>query len=206
MIPMSDTWTISVSGRSYGPYTATQMQAFAAEGRLAPQSLVARGDENQYRAASEDATLAALFQPVAQPAAVQPAPAPQPARQFFTADGPQESHSFGRQEDEPAAGHRTHFIIVADMKSRSISGLEEEIYNLGPAVPIMPQAWLLASDMAINAIRQLLVQKLGKLDMLFICDATHDKAAWFNFGPESDSRIRRIWQKTVEATALKRTG
>ena len=58
MVPMSDTWTISVGGRSYGPYTATQMQAFAAEGRLAPQSLVARGEENQYRAASEDATLA----------------------------------------------------------------------------------------------------------------------------------------------------
>ena len=202
MVPMSDTWTISVAGRSYGPYNAGQMQAFAAEGRRAPQSLVARGEENQYRAASEDAALAALFQP----APAQPAPAPQPARQFFTAD-PQESHSFGRQEEEVATGQRTHFIIVADMKSRSISGLEEEIFNLGPAVPIMPQAWLLASDMAINAIRQLLVQKLGKLDMLFIADASHDKAAWFNFGPESDSRIRRIWQKTSDpAATLKRAG
>jgi GYF domain 2 len=205
MIPMSDTWTISVGGRSYGPYTATQMQAFAAEGRLAPQSLVAHGDDNQYRAASDDAALAALFRPA------QPAPTPAPAqiqqpRQFFTADGNQDIQSFGRQEEEASSGQRTHFIIVADMKSRSISGLEEEIFNLGPAVPIMPQAWLLASDMAINAIRQLLVQKLGKLDMLFICDATHDKAAWFNFGPESDSRIRRIWQKTPETTALKRVG
>ena len=196
MVPMSDTWTISVSGRSYGPYTEAQMQAFAAEGRLAPQSLVARADENQYRAASEDAVLGALFRPAS------PAPAQQakPA-QFFTAEGNEDIQSFGRQEEDAPAGHRTHFIIVADMKSRSISGLEEEIFNLGPAVPIMPQAWLLASDMAINAIRQLLVQKLGKLDMLFIADATHDKAAWFNFGPESDSRIRRIWQKTPDTTA-----
>jgi hypothetical protein len=196
MVPMSDTWTISVSGRSYGPYTEAQMQAFAAEGRLAPQSLVARADENQYRAASEDAVLAALFRP-ASPAPTQPA---KPA-QFFTAEGNEDIQSFGRQEEDAPAGHRTHFIIVADMKSRSISGLEEEIFNLGPAVPLMPQAWLLASDMAINAIRQLLVQKLGKLDMLFIADATHDKAAWFNFGPESDSRIRRIWQKTPDTTA-----
>ncbi len=110
------------------------------------------------------------------------------------------SPSAARKKTRPPA-IATHFIIVADMKSRSISGLEEEIFNLGPAVPIMPQAWLLASDMAINAIRQLLVQKLGKLDMLFIADATHDKAAWFNFGPESDSRIRRIWQKTPDMTA-----
>jgi hypothetical protein len=206
MVPMSDTWTISVGGRSYGPYSAAQMQAFAAEGRLAPQSLVARGDENQYRAASDDATLAAMFRPAQPSAAPAPAPVQQP-RQFFTADGNQDIQSFGRQEEENgASGQRTHFIIVADMKSRSISGLEEEIFNLGPAVPIMPQAWLLASDLPINQIRQTLVQKLGKLDMLFICDATHDKAAWFNFGPEADSRIRRIWQKTPDAAALKRAG
>lgn len=192
---MSDTWTISVAGRSYGPYTAAQMQAFAAEGRLAPQSLVARADENQFHSAADDPALAALFRPAT--------PAPLPARptQFFTAEGSEEIQSFSRKEEEAPAGHRTHFIIVADMKSRSISGLEEEIYNLGLAVPIMPQAWLLASDIAINAIRQTLVQKLGKLDMLFVADATHDKAAWFNFGPEADSRIRRIWQKTPEAGA-----
>src|ERR1700753_147071 len=142
---MSDTWTISVSGRSYGPYTAQQMQGFAAEGRLAPQSLVARADVNQYSAASEDATLAAFFRPAAAPA---PAPQPRPA-QFFTAEGNEDVQSFGRHQDEDAApsGQPTHFIGVADMKPRSISGLEEEIFNLGPAVPIMPQAWLLASDM-----------------------------------------------------------
>lgn len=198
---MSDTWTISVAGRAYGPYALAQMQAFAAEGRLAPTSLVARAHETQYRAASEDPALAALFRPAA---AAQPAPA-RPA-QFFTAEGNEDVQAFGRQDDEAQAGQRAHFLIVADMKSRSISGLEEEIFNLGPAVPILPQAWLLASDMAINAIRQSLVQKLGKLDTLFIADATHDKAAWFNFGPEQDSRIRRIWQKMPDATTLKRTG
>ncbi len=26
-----------------------------------------------------------------------------------------------------------------------------------------------------------------------VVDATHNKAAWFNFGPESDTRIRRVW-------------
>jgi hypothetical protein len=84
--------------------------------------------------------------------------------------------------------------------------VEEEIFNLGPAYPIMPQAWLLASDMPINQIRQTLVQKLGKLDVLFVADATHDKAAWFNFGPEADSRIRRIWQKTPDLATQRRAG
>jgi hypothetical protein len=196
---MSDNWTISVNGRSYGPYTAPQMQAFAAEGRLAPQSLVARGEENQFRAAAEDPVLSAFFRPAAPASTARPA-------QFFTAEGNEEIQpAFGRN-DEDTSGERSHFLIVADMKSRSISGLEEEIFNLGPAVPILPQAWLLSSEMPINVIRQTLVQKLGKLDMLFVADATHDKAAWFNFGPEVDSRIRRIWQRTPDLAPRRAVG
>ena len=197
---MSDKWIISVAGQNYGPYTLVQMQRFAAEGRLAPQSLVSNDEQNGFYPAGEDPILSSFFRPATQ--------APQPARPtpFFTAEGNEEPAKFGRNEEQVVSGERMHYIIVADMKSRSISGVEEEIFNLGPAVPIMPQAWLLASDMPINQIRQTLVQKLGKLDMLFIADATHDKAAWFNFGPEADARIRRIWQKTTETPATRRTG
>lgn len=199
-VPMSDTWTISVAGQAYGPYAITQMQSFVSEGRLAPQSLVARYGETEFTPAADDLILASFFRPAT--------PAPQPARPtpFFTAEGSEEPAKFGRNEDDAPTGQRSHFIIVADMKSRSISGVEEEIFNLGPAVPVMPQAWLLSSDLPINQIRQTLVQKLGKLDMLFIADASHDKAAWFNFGPEADARIRRIWQKTPDATTARRAG
>ena len=180
---MSDTWTISVNGQNYGPYTAAQMQSFVGVGRLAPRSLVCGADESAFHVAEDDPILSAFFRPVA---------IARPAR-FFTAEGNEEpAASFGREDDDTQAGQRSHFVIVADMKSRSISGLEEEIFNLGPAVPVLPQAWLLASELSISQIRQTLVQKLGKLDMLFIADASHDKAAWFNFGPEADSRIRRI--------------
>src|SRR5579871_283573 len=113
---MSDNWTISVNGRSYGPYTGSQMQIFAAEGRLAPQSLVARGDENQFHTAGDDPILSAFFRPAA------PAPAQRPT-QFFTAEGNEEIQpTFGRV-DEDAVGERSHYLIMADMKSRSISGV-----------------------------------------------------------------------------------
>ena len=78
------------------------------------------------------------------------------------------------------------------MKSSSISGLEEEIFHLGQAHRFMGQAWVLSSEASINTSRNALVQKLGKLDTLFIVDAAHDKAAWFNFGPESDTQIRKM--------------
>lgn len=186
---MSDTWTISVSGQTYGPYTLDQMRAFAGEGRLAPQSLVRRAGEAAFHPASDDPVLGEVFRPAQSPSREAP---------FFSAEAKEERAAFGRSEAIQASGERSRFIIVADMKSRSIAGLEEEIFNLGPAVAIAPQAWLVASKMSISAIRQALIQKLGKLDMLFIADATHDKAAWCNFGLEADSRIRRLWQKSAD--------
>jgi len=177
---MSESWTISVGGRVYGPYSLEQMRGFHAEGRLADHSLVARAGEDQFHNANEDTALAPLFQPQAAAAPAQ-------------AEIPSSPHKFGGEPEN--AGERTHYVIIADMKSRSITGLEEEIFNLGPAHRFMPQAWVLSSEVSINAIRQALVQKLGKIDTLFIVDAAHDKAAWFNFGPENDARVRRMWSR-----------
>lgn len=183
---MAESWTISVGGRVYGPYTLEQMQGFHAENRLADHSLIARAGEEQFHPAIEDPELAPLFanaealQPAAEPAA---APAP---------------HRFGSRADADADAQPSHFVIIADLKSSSISGLEEEIFTLGQAHRFMPQAWVLSSEASINTIRNALVQKLGKIDTLFIVDAAHDKAAWFNFGPESDTRIRKMWSRPVD--------
>ena len=188
---MSMTWTISVGGRSYGPYALEQMTAFQAEGRLAPHSLVAREGEEQFRHASDDTQLALLFPSgtVAAP------PAPQAASPHVQhADTPTAAARFGR-DARSGGGERSRYIVISDMKSGSISALEEEIFNLGPAFRFMPQAWILTSEISLNAMRSELVQKLGKLDTLVLVDTTNDKAAWFNFGPESDTKMRRLWQR-----------
>jgi hypothetical protein len=193
---MAETWTISVGGRVYGPYTLAQMQAFRAENRLADHSLVARGDEEQFHPAGEDPALAPLFQ-TDRPGEAENTPASEPDR----------PHRFGaRAETETNSGGPAHFVIVADMKSGSISGLEEEICKLGPAHRFSPQAWVLLSEAPINIVRNALMQKLGKIDTLFIVDAAHDKAAWFNFGPETDTRIRRMWSKPVEFSGTEKRG
>jgi hypothetical protein len=182
---MAESWTISVGGRVYGPYSLEQMQGFHAENRLADHSLVARAGEEQFHPASEDPELALLFAPAehVEPAAAEPA----------------QPHRFGaRAEADHASEGPAHFVIVADMKSRSIAGLEEEIFTLGQAHRFGPQSWVLSSEAAINTIRNALVQKLGKIDTLFIVDAAHDKAAWFNFGPETDTKIRKMWSRPVE--------
>lgn len=181
---MSPSWTIRANDRSYGPYTLEQMRNFVGEGRLAPHSLAARDGGTTYKPASDDPDLAILFRPAPQ----------RPA--FFTAEG-----DLGRTREEPEATPFNRFIVIADMKSRSIAGLEEEIYRCGQATPLLPQAWLMVSEKSLNALRNTLIQKLGRIDMLFIVDATNNKAAWFNYGPEADSRIRRVWQKALDNRA-----
>jgi hypothetical protein len=178
---MAETWNVSVGGRSYGPYTVAQMQTFAAEGRLAPHSLVCLTGETALRPASEYRTLSALFRPAER-----------------SPHNPSHSPStFGKSERDEK-GERSQFVIVADMKSGSLAALEAEIFNLGPAYPVLPQVWIVSSEASVNAIRNVLVQKLGKRDLLLVVDASHNKAAWFNFGPEVDARIRRIWNKATD--------
>ncbi|MCP5410924.1 MAG: DUF4339 domain-containing protein [Alphaproteobacteria bacterium] len=203
---MSESWTISVGGRIYGPYSLEQMQGFHAEGRLADHSLIARSGEEQFHPAHEDADLAALFMAsgVEQPQADEPAHVETAHIETAHGDaGHAAPHRFGRSEPEIPTGP-SHYVIIADMKSRSIAGLEEEIFNMGPAHHFMPQAWVLTSEISLNTIRNRLVQKLGKIDTLFIVDAARDKAAWFNFGPENDSRVRRMWSRPQEFSGTER--
>lgn len=190
---MPQSWIISVGGRTYGPFTVEQMQAFAAEGRLVAHSLIARNGETAFGPAAQDPDLSSIF-------AAEPSPAfgaektPKAVAEVHALQ-PQaeERSSFGLNDDRDAGDEPSHYVIVADMKSRSIAGLEEEIHSLGPAYAITPQTWVLSSELSINAIRNLLIQKLGKLDVIFVIDATHDKIAWFNYSPEQEVRVRRVW-------------
>jgi hypothetical protein len=162
---MAETWTISVGGRVYGPYTLEQMQAFRAENRLADHSLVARADEEQFHPAGEDPVLASLFHQPREAENIPASEAAQPRR-------------FGaRTETEMEPSGPSRFVIVADMKSGSITGLDDEISKLGPAHRFNAQAWVLSSEAPINIVRNALMQKLGKIDTLFIVDAAHDRAA-----------------------------
>lgn len=187
---MPVSWTISVAGRTYGPYSAYQMKAFAAEGRLGRQSLVARTGEANFRKAADEPELSDIFSP--------PAPREGAVAQSLRREPPS---AFGRNDSQSQTGERTHIVIFADMKSGSIARLEEEIATFGPACAILPQVWLLASDTSVTNVRNHLVLQLGKLDMLFVIDATNDKAAWFNFGPEVDARIRKVWRTETKLRA-----
>jgi hypothetical protein len=218
---MIGAWTINVSGRLYGPFTSDRMRSFAREGRLAAHSLVTREGTLDWHEARDEPEFADLFYPPSKDNAVSghetlPSPgasaapeSPEPSPKPFTPYGgtamggamrtmAQRSGgplSASPSPSEGADGTKSHFAIVADLKSGSASNLEEAIATLGPAYRLTPNVWIVSAEHSVNAVRNRLVQELGKLDSLFVIDASHGKAAWFNFGPEVDVRIRRVWRK-----------
>ncbi len=192
---MSDSWIISAAGRIYGPYGREQLRALAAEGRLARRSMVAREGETEFRRAIDEPELADLFGPRKS--------TEKSSEEMDAMRGPRRESptGFGRNDESSRSERPSHFVVIADLKSGSIAKLEETIATLGHGFPILPQVWLLSSQATVSTIRNALTPQLGKLDMLFIVDAGNDKAAWFNFGPEADSRIRKLWQSDQKLRA-----
>jgi hypothetical protein len=183
---MTIAWTINVDGRVYGPYSAERLRSFASEGRLAATSLVAQEGALEWREAREEPEFCDLFTQVPKetprvsvpvPVAV-PKPAPAPS---VPADVPE--------------GKLAQFAVVIDIKSHSPGGFERAITSLGSAHRLVHNVWILSTTQTVNAVRNRLVPELGKTDSLFVVDASRGKAAWFNFGPDADVRIRRVWQK-----------
>jgi hypothetical protein len=210
---MMGAWTINVSGRVYGPFTSERMRSFVGEGRLAPHSLVARDGSTDWHEAREEPEFSDVFaHRGAQPSrpvgarAVSASPSAQPAQvaQATAADARQTSQPIAASAAQPSRTNgvetpdqRTaHFVVVADIKSQSSFNIEGAIGNLGPHYRLSHNVWIISTDQSVSKVRNRLVQELGKTDSLFVIDASRGKAAWFNYGPEADVRIRRVWQKT----------
>ena len=183
---LNSSWRINVSGQVYGPYTGQQIKAFATEGRLAPHSIVQAGD-GPWITAIDDPVLGQLF--VQKPAA------------------PAQAQGFGaRAAAEPAAGAQAeptsaNFVVIADLRSRGSGPFEAAISRLGEVYRVNPLVWLLHTDRTAGTIRNELIQHMGANDHLVIVDATRGKTAWFNLGPEGDSKIRKVWKRTDKSSS-----
>jgi hypothetical protein len=182
---LNSTWRVNVSGQVYGPYTGHQLRAFAAEGRIAAHSIVQSGD-GPWITAIDDPVLGQLF---VQKAEKQPPPAQQP--QGFGVRGA----AVESVQGEPQSAN---FIIIADLRSRGSAPFEGAIARMGEAYRLNQLVWLVHTERTAAAIRNELVQHVGQSDNLMIVDTTRGKSAWFNLGPEVDSKIRRVWKRPAD--------
>lgn len=190
--PLDGRWVLDVGGRIYGPYTGHALKEYAREGRVAPHSVVARtgrpaGEEDWMRAA-DDPVLGALFE------GMDTAPAPTPVRR--AAPGHQRTYGPAKgqvdRREQPAS---FNVVIVTDVKSRSSGPLETAILSLGPAYKVAANTWIVHTPSGAPEVVNLLTPHVGSADRLFVVDATRNRTAWFNMGPETDAKIRQVWHR-----------
>jgi hypothetical protein len=209
---MIGAWTINVSGRVYGPFTSDRMRGFVGEGRLAPHSLVAREGSSDWHEARDEPEFSDVFAhrghtpsaPAPETKVAAPAPqaaaSPQPMQPRTSAPEPHVPQTHAPHANGVTAGEHVaaHFAVILDQKAAAAANnLEAAINSLGQSYRLTANVWIISTEQTVSAVRNRLVQELGKADSLFVIDASRGKAAWFNFGPEADVRIRRVWQKSA---------
>ncbi len=206
--PLDARWVLEVDGRIYGPYTGHALREYAREGRVAVHSTVARtgqpAGEEEWMPAGDDPVLATLFddmaghqndpRPHAQPhSRNEHNPCPGSPASNVAPDG----RSYGPSKNQVERRKRPgsfNIIIITDVKSRSSGPLETAIMSLGPAYKISANAWVVHSPSGAPEVVNTLTQHLGSADRIFVVDATRNRTAWFNMGPETDSKIRQVWK------------
>ena len=218
-----DRWLLKYGERVYGPYSHEAMVGYIAEGRVIASSLVApdgtEANSSDWLSAGNVAALAANFgmpaqsnadtqrvvptylvpaataadKPAEESALIQQSAEPQataqgtPARPTY---GPAKGQIDRRRQPETA-----NFIVIMDIKARYAGPLEQAIMSLGPAYKLAPNVWCVNTNSSAAGLLNDLSIHIGKTDSMFIVDATRDRTAWHNLGPETDAKIRRVWRR-----------
>ncbi len=151
------------------------MSTLISQGLLSPHSKVLRTGSDVWHNISQDEDL----------------------RLLLAVDASQKQNGETSNSDEEAAPELagSNFALFVEFQSDSRSKLHDAIRQLGPAKEMANNFWVLNCALSAGAVRNALVPYLGNGDTLFVIDASHNKTAWFNFGPEADAKIRQVWVK-----------
>jgi hypothetical protein len=181
-------WSVNVAGRVYGPYTGPEILGFVKEGRIAPHSIVRAGAEGPWITAIDDPFLVRFF--VAETQRKQPVPAAATGAGVPVAAT---SQTYRRRASDVA--EERNLVIIVDVRTGSSSpcSLELAIQAMGQAYRVTQNAWILRSKRSAGTVRNELTAHLGGSDRLFVADTSNSRTAWFNLGPEAETKIRKVW-------------
>ncbi|MES1990848.1 MAG: hypothetical protein V4441_07850 [Pseudomonadota bacterium] len=206
-------WLLKYGDRVYGPYSFDAMTGYIAEGRVIASSIIApegtTAESLNWWPASKVDVFAESFGIPKEQYRVAPnyrAPAEQiedvkeieetPVVVAETTEakrpayGPSKGQIDRRRQPETA-----NFIVIMDIKARYAGQLEQAIMSLGPAYKLAPNVWCVNADSTTAGLLNDLSIHIGKTDSMFIVDATRDRTAWHNLGPETDAKLRRVWRR-----------
>ena len=95
----------------------------------------------------------------------------------------------GQDRPVEAANVFVHAEIVSGSWNAFMAALE----GMGAVCDLAPGLWLVRTRYSAGVVRNTLSQTLERGDRFVVIDATRDRLAWFNLGPEVDVRIGKVW-------------
>lgn len=84
-------------------------------------------------------------------------------------------------------------FVHAEIVSGSWNAFMAALESMGAVCDLAPGLWLVRTRFSAGVIRNTLSQTLERGDRFVVIDATRDRLAWFNLGPEIDVRIGKVW-------------
>jgi hypothetical protein len=174
-----DAWWVQVRGKAYGPYSPAQMHGFVSEGRVRPSSLVGPSAEGPWSEARTHEGLMAHLRA---------------------------NRSLARKPANDGADNIwANVFVFAEIHSGAWTRFMAALEALGLFVELAPGFWLVRTQKSAGVMRNTLSQTLDQGDRFAVIDATRDRLAWYNLGPEVDVRIREVWNASP-AKAAKKAG
>ena len=84
-------------------------------------------------------------------------------------------------------------FVHAEIVSGSWNAFMAALEGMGSVCDLAPGLWLVRTRFSAGVLRNTLSQTLERGDRFVVIDATRDRLAWFNLGPEIDVRIGKVW-------------
>ena len=170
-------WWVQVRGQVYGPYSFEQLTIFVEEGRLRPSSLVSDKRETGW---TEARSVGGLMSPLRA--------APKPDALVT-----------------PALETAANVFVHAEIHSGAWTPFMAALESMGRVCDLAPGLWLVRTRFSAGVVRNTLSQTLERGDRFVVIDATRDRLAWFNLGPEVDVRIGKVWNGPLRAEPANET-
>jgi hypothetical protein len=106
---------------------------------------------------------------------------------------------------KPAAANdaeeAANVFVHAEIFSGSWMAFMAALESMGFVCDLGPGLWLVRTRYTSGVIRNTLSQTLERGDRFVVIDASRDRLAWFNLGPEVDVRIGKVWNGPLRAEA-----
>ncbi len=105
------------------------------------------------------------------------------------------------QASNDAALDAANVFVHAEIISGAWTGFMAALETMGHVCELAPGLWLVRTKFSVGVVRNTLSQTLERGDRFVVIDATRDRLAWFNLGPETDVRIGKVWNGPLRADA-----